>query len=451
MSRQPFCMHIAAGIDAAPAALDNAPVHSRVMARMSLPLRSLPVLQNWDCHSCGDCCRIHEVAVTDAEKERIEKLDLAGDTEIPTGPWFERKGWGRSGKWVLTRREDGSCVFLTAGNHCRLHERFGADIKPFACRLYPFVLIPAGDHWRVGMHYSCPSATENKGRPLRAQEGELCGLVPQLEKHVDRSAESAPAPPLQPRQQLPWPDLLRITQALAEIVQERDARLETRLRRCLALARVCRQARLDNLHGGKLSEFLQVVRTAVDGEVPRSAAEVPPPGWLERVLFRSMLAIYARRDNGVHRGPATRSRLGRVRAGWRFVRGRGPVPRVNALLPDTTFAAVEARGALPAETDAILERYYVTKLNSLQFCGPPNFNLPFWTGLDSLVLTLPMILWLARALATDDPVAALTNAMLLVDHHFGSNRVLGSGLVRFYLRTLAERGEVDRLVAWYSR
>ena len=82
--------------------------------------------------------------------------------------------------------------------------------------------------------------------------------------------------------------------------------------------------------------------------------------------------------------------------GWRFVRGRGPVPRVNSLLPDTAFANVEQRGALPTEVDASLERYYVTKLSSLQFCGPPNFDLPFWTGLDSLILTLPMIQWLAR-------------------------------------------------------
>ena len=24
----------------------------------SLPVRGLPVLQNWECHSCSDCCRI---------------------------------------------------------------------------------------------------------------------------------------------------------------------------------------------------------------------------------------------------------------------------------------------------------------------------------------------------------------------------------------------------------
>ncbi len=81
-------------------------------------------------------------------------------------------------------------------------------------------------------------------------------------------------------------------------------------------------------------------------------------------------------------------------AGWRFARGRGRVPRVNEYLPDISFEEVERRSGMPPELDETLERYYVVKLNSLQFCGPSNFNLPFWAGLESLVLTLPMILWL---------------------------------------------------------
>ena len=35
-------------------------------------VRSLTVLQNWDCHSCGDCCRSYSVPVTADERRRIE-------------------------------------------------------------------------------------------------------------------------------------------------------------------------------------------------------------------------------------------------------------------------------------------------------------------------------------------------------------------------------------------
>ena len=70
------------------------PRAERQYAVMSFPLRNLPVMQNWDCHSCGDCCRGLEVVITDEEKHRIEALDLAHDPEIAPKPWFAPLGRG---------------------------------------------------------------------------------------------------------------------------------------------------------------------------------------------------------------------------------------------------------------------------------------------------------------------------------------------------------------------
>ena len=106
---------------------------------------------------------------------------------------------------------------------------------------------------------------------------------------------------------------------------------------------------------------------------------------------------------------------------------------------------------MPAEVDETLERYYVVKLNSLQFCGPPNFNMPLWAGLESLVLTLPMILWLSRAFTGLAPVKAVEQAIQVVDDHFGGDQMLALPHVRFAMLTLAERGELEKLVAWYGR
>ena len=417
---------------------------------MSIPLRHLPVMQNWDCHSCGDCCRI-EAVITDEEKDRIEALDLANDLEVAPKPWFAPVGSG-SKKWRLRHRPDGGCVFLTTGNHCRLQERFGADVKPFVCRLFPFVLIPAGNHWRVGMRYSCPSASANSGRPVAEAENDLVHLSRLLEQHVGRSANSAPAPLLQAGQQLAWPDVCRLVDVLVEIVQDRKDRLERRLRLCLAVARVCSQTRFDNLQGGRLSKYLQAVRRGVDMDVPREAVDLPAPDPLiGRVPFRVLLAIFARRDRDAHRARSIGRRLGRVVAGWRFVRGRGPVPRINEFLPEIRFEEVERSTGLLPEIEEILERYYVVKLNSLQFCGPPNFDMPLLAGLDSLVLTLPMILWLRRALTGLAPVNAVEQAIQVVDDHFGGNPMLGFPHIRFLVQTLAQRGELEKLVAWYSR
>jgi lysine-N-methylase len=392
-----------------------------------------------------------EGVITDEEKRRIEALDLADDPEIAPKPWFAPVGRG-SKNWTLKHRPDGGCVFLTSANHCRLQERYGTAVKPFVCRLFPFVLIPAGNHWRVGMRFSCPSAAANLGRPVVDAEKDLVQLSRLLEQHVGRSADSAPPPLLQAGQQLSWPDLCRLVHVLVEIVQDRSDRLERRLRKCLALARLCGQTKFDDLRGNRLTEYFQAVRAGVETEVPRQAADLPPPHrLLGRVPFRVLLAIFARRERDVYRASNIRRRLGRVLAGWRFARGRGPVPRVNEFLPVTSFEEVERCSGMPPELDETLERYYVVKLNSLQFCGPPNFDLPLWAGLESLVLTLPLILWLTRAFTGLSSVKAVEQAIQLVDDHFGGDRMLGLPHIRLLQRTLAERGELEKLVAWYSR
>jgi len=389
--------------------------------------------------------------ITSEEKRRIESLDLANDTEVAPKPWFAPVG-GSSKDWKLRHRPDGGCVFLTAANRCRLQERFGANVKPFVCRLFPFVLIPAGNHWRVGMRFSCPSAAANRGRPVAESGKDLAHLSRLLERHVGRSADSAPPPLLRAGQQLSWPDVCRLVQVLVEIVQDRSDRLERRLRICLAVAHVCGRTQFDNLQGDRLSKYLQAVRNAMKTEVPREAVDLPPPDrLLGGVLFRTLLAIFARRDRDVYGASGVLRRLGRVLDGWRFVRGRGPVPRVNEFLTGTSFEEVEQCGGMLPELEETLERYYVVKLNSLQFCGPPNFDLTLLAGLESLVLTLPMILWLRRAFSDRPPLNAVRQAIQLVDDHFGGNPMLGFPHIQYLVRTLAQRGELEKLVAWYSR
>jgi lysine-N-methylase len=170
------------------------------------------------------------------------------------------------------------------------------------------------------------------------------------------------------------------------------------------------------------------------------------------VLFRALAAVYGRKDHGPRRGSVAGSRMARLWAGWRFARGRGTVPAVNGQLAPTTFEEVETpAGPLPAAAEQVLERYYLVKLESLQFCGPTNFGLPFWDGLESLALTLPIILWLARAMKAGSREEAVTQAVSIVDDHFGYNRVFRARHYRFATGLLVRRGELEKLIAWYSR
>jgi lysine-N-methylase len=179
---------------------------------------------------------------------------------------------------------------------------------------------------------------------------------------------------------------------------------------------------------------------------------VPPPTWVGRVLFRQLLAVYTRKDNGPNKGVITKGRMALFGAVLRFAWGSGPVPRVHLWLPETTFQKIEEPvGALSPAAEEVLERYYMMKVGSIQFCGPTSFNMPFWDGFEALALTLPILLWVTRAFAPMPTEEAVTKALSIVDDHFGFNRVLGTSRQRLGMRILSRRGETTRLIAHYSR
>jgi hypothetical protein len=121
-------------------------------------------------------------------------------------------------------------------------------------------------------------------------------------------------------------------------------------------------------------------------------------------------------------------------------------------IPQVTFEELEVpRGPLPAEAEEILERYYTVKIGAMQFCGAASFGVPFWEGFESLTLTLPIILWVARAFRDCPRHEAVMRALTIVDDHVGFNPVLSTRRQRLSFRILARRGELSRLIAWYSR
>ena len=60
-------------------------------------------------------------------------------------------------------------------------------------------------------------------------------------------------------------------------------------------------------------------------------------------------------------------------------------------------------------------------------------------------------MWLRRGMSDFEPTTALTRALSIVDDNFGYHPVLGTARQRFALRFLARTGELERLIAWYSR
>ncbi len=422
---------------------------------MSLPIRHLPVFQNWDCHVCGNCCKEYIVTITPEERARIEQQPWEGDEVVGGHPLFRKVGpyWARRDQ--LNLRPDGSCVFLSESGRCRIHERFGYAAKPLPCRLFPFVLVPLGDHWRVGMRFACPSTAANKGRNIPQHSDALREFANELalREGLDKTPGKQQRPPLLKKgQRVAWADLLRFVQALVQIVRDPNDRIERRIRKGIALADLCRQARFDQVSGNRLGEFLQMLRISLEEEVPLEPALVAEPRRIGRLLFRQVAAIFTRKDRGPDKGLPQRHRLALMLAAWKFARGQGKVPRLHAKMAEATFEEIErTRVALTPEAEKTLERYYVIKIDSLQFCGAAQFGLPFWEGLELLFLTFPIVLWLVRILYHLPPEEAVCQALTIVDDHFGYNRVLSSSRQRLVLNLLTRSGDLSRLVAWYSR
>jgi lysine-N-methylase len=246
--------------------------------------------------------------------------------------------------------------------------------------------------------------------------------------------------------------MLRVVDGLLAVLRDRRDPMERRWRKLVGLADDCRQAKVDKLRDDQMSDFVELMAVAAEDKLPLDPATLPRPSWVGRVLFRQFAAIYTRKDHGPNRGPALGGVWARLRAGASFSRGRGAVPRLHAWLPETTFEKLEQPvGPLPKDAEEILERYYTLKIGALQFCGPANFGVAFWEGLEALALTFPVLCWVSRAF-TDVPRAeAIVKALSIVDDHFGFNKVLATLRNRMSLSILAGQGELAKLIAWYSR
>jgi lysine-N-methylase len=305
------------------------------------------------------------------------------------------------------------------------------------------------------LRFVCPSVAASVGRPLGehdAELGELAGELAVREGLQQRPDGNLTRPPRFDRnQELAWSDLLAVSECILGLLRDRRDGMELRWRKCLALVDLLRQTRLDRLSPADRERTLTLLTESASQAVGDVRA-VPEPGPLGRVIFRIVASLYTRKDHGPNRGIASQGRLALVGAALRFARGKGVVPHMHRLLPEVPFAvAEEPRGPLDEQAEAVLERYYAIKVGSFQFCGAHSFGLSFLEGIEGLACTMPLILWLMRLYRDLSRSEAAERAIGIVDDHFGYNPLLGTLRLRLGLQTLARRGELSRLIAWYSR
>lgn len=422
---------------------------------MSSVRLTLPVLQNWDCHNCGGCCRQHQIEITAAERQRILDQNWTAADGVPAENAIVSMG-GMFGppRYRLGHQSDGGCVFLNEQGLCRIHAKFGEQGKPLACRVYPYAFHPAGKTVAVSLRFSCPSVVKNAGRAVSSQQAEIRRIADAV---VSGDSSTVPPPALNSSDRLDWSDFHRFVDALDASLAQPDLPLVNRLLQAYVWTNLVGQSTFTKLRGDRIRDFLELIQSAAAAEVPSLLTDKTEPTKVGRLYFRLLVAQYARKDTAASMSDGWLGRWRLLRAVWKFSRGQGEVPPLQDLFRPVPFTALEPSfGALSPEQEEIFTRYFRVKIQGLHFCGPAYYDVPFVEGFHSLLLVLPATLWIARWLAvgegrnqlsTDD----VARALAIVDHHHGYSPALGQVAARSRVRSLVATGDIPKLITWYCR
>lgn len=408
----------------------------------------MPSVQNWSCHGCTDCCRHYFVVhISPAEKERIEKQHWTLADGVDPGSMMVAE----RDSFRLGHQEDGACVFLDASGRCRIHVKFGEEAKPLACRLYPFVLHPAGGKLVAGVRFSCPSAAANRGRPLAERAAELSMLAREL---VPEDFQEGAPPPIAGGPAGSWADFHRYVKHIDLSMSAKGAPVALKLQRTLHWLGAMEKGRLDQISDEGLEEVLQTMVKSSMEKVPALAKDPPAPSRFGRVFFRLIVVQHARVAT-VHDQKASgsgRHRWNSLRAILQFILARGRTPALRAGLKPVKFSDIEKPfGPLSAASEAALTRFFRLKIQSLHFCGRAFHDASLVEGFRSLALLYPIMVWLARWQAVSDGRHEVSEedamrAMTAVDYHHGY-----SPWLRRPASLLAYRNDIARLCGWYGR
>jgi lysine-N-methylase len=420
-----------------------------------LPLE-LPTIQNWSCHNCGGCCKQHAIEITKEEFDRIARQGWRGQPGFEPGQpifaWHSGMPWNP--RYRLANRDDGACVFLDEKGLCRIHSRFGEAAKPLACRVYPYAFHPAGKTVSVSLRFSCPSVVANQGQRLVDSQKDLR----QIERLVvPDSADQTPCPPLNSQETLDWNDTLIFVDALDETFASGRGLFLHKLMWALFWVNFVNQSKFDKIRGDRIVEYMDIIINAAFDEIPTDLGSLPPPSSIGRMHFRLLAGQYARKDTSVEARAGMRGRMRLLRSAWKLFRGKGLVPQLQSQFQEVPFATLEEPfGSLPNGAEELLTRYFRVKIQGLHFFGPAYYDIPFAEGFQSLALIVPSIFWIARWIAASAGrhsllLEDLQHAIAIADHHHGYSPLWGQFGFRSRVRTLAKLGDLERLIAWYSR
>jgi lysine-N-methylase len=403
---------------------------------------TLPIIEQWDCHGCTACCRETTIQLTAKDLAQLAQQRWDRQPEYQ-GVRTVRRSFLLGGASVLAHKADGSCVFLTEAGRCRIHELFGADAKPYMCRLFPLQVVATDRDALATVVRSCPSAAADRGRNVAEH-------LPYLKELLGDEASSDPlmaAPPIVGWQRRGWEDFYRAAGAIERLLVNEQFPLVRRLVHGVRFCNLLEQCKLKRVDTGTIPELLEAMEQLAYADAGHLFQDRAPPAKRTVRLFRRLGAHFIRCVPG---GKPIRT-LGDQ---WRVMRASGRLARAKSTLPELhrKFPAINVDqlerplGPLAGDVLKPLNRFFESHALSKRYSlGQPNDSLV--DSFRRLAFAFPMALWLLRWLADGRDPLADDMVQIIV--------ALERGIVLPALnsatRYLAHSGELERLIAWYSR
>jgi len=415
---------------------------------MSLPIRTLPILENWDCHGCGICCRGAIVVLNELDLEQIrsqrwdEHPDFRGKKILVHLGLFDKRH-------RLAQRGDGTCIFQDTDKLCRIHKEFGYDAKPHVCRMAPLQLVPLENHAYVTLRRYCPSAAADSGRSLKEQLGELREL---LKRSGEEPLPSRP-PRLTRRYRRGWKDAAALNDSLAGLILDSRYPLVRRLVHGLELCNLLEGCKLRGFGGQRLVELLSMLENSAIEDSASLFKERLLPGRQLGKLFRQTILEYLRLHPDFIAEYSWGERRRLIAAAFRFGRGTGEVPRFRLPFPPATFQSQErSLGHLGDTVLKPLNSYFETAVVSWRYAMMKRSGWSMIESFYALALSYSVGMWVLRLACTgrDPTVEDVIRVVMMLDRGQTHAQLVGYRH-RLRVRALAHNGQLGRLAAWYAR
>lgn len=415
---------------------------------MTLPIRTLPIVEKWDCHGCGNCCRGTLIRLNEGDIERLREQDWEHHSDYRGQKILIRHGWLKS-EYFLAKRKDGTCIFLGDDGLCRIHRELGLTAKPLVCQMFPFQLVPLENFAYLTLRRYCPSAAAEQGR----EAGEYLKDALRMAEQGGLAAEPVKPPPIVGRRSLSWHHTLHVADCIERMMRDERFPLVRRLVHGLNFCDHLERCRLHTIAPDKFGELLVLLENAAMHETGGLFRDRRPPHRATGMLFRQAALEYARLHPKFVIESSWRERWRLVRAAMSFARGRGPLPAMHECFPPTTFEALERpMGPLDAAVLRPLTSFFEANAASKYYAMMGRSGWSLVESFRALALTHPLALWMLRLVCGNRPPQPED----MIDIVGAIDRAQGFALLagrrhRKRVKSLARQRELARLVVWYAR